>query len=146
MGAAESQPAAAEVSTPSADAQHDMDAQQWTEEFSKEYQRLRQTELGAPEGDQERPPGDAADTDREGSVPLKEMMGKRPVHSREESRHFYGDVPHDADEYEQHGQRKRPRPASSHYPPEALAPVSATGDPRNVPVESGPPPRGGGGG
>ena len=108
MGAAESQPAAAEVSTPSADAQHDMDAQQWTEEFSKEYQRLRQTELGAPEGDQERPPGDAADTDREGGVPLKEMMGKRPVHPREESQHFYGDVPHDADEYEQHGQRKRP--------------------------------------
>lgn len=161
MGA--NQSAAAEVGEPKA-VVHDMDSDQWTEEFSKEYNRLRSTdaELSTPAE-----PSDALDDaerecerERPGPprVPLQEMMVKEslseiqsmlgPVIGREiisegagaENRFSYT---FDGAGDDHRGHRGGDEYETSHGmrkrprlgSPQHHGMVGASGDPRDVPVE-----------
>ena len=161
MGANQSAPA--EVGEPKA-VGHDMDSDQWTEEFSKEYNRLRSTdaELSTPAE-----PSDALDDverecerERPGPprVPLQEMMVKEslseiqsmlgPVIGREiisegagaENRFSYT---FDAAGDDHRGHRGGDEYETSHGmrkrprlgSPQHLGMVGASGDPRDLPAE-----------
>ena len=83
MGASQSAEAEADVdggavpSEPSAAAPEGVDPDKWSEEFAREYRRLRQAELGEDEDASEEPEQlDELSSISPARVPLKEMMVK----------------------------------------------------------------------
>ena len=145
MGQNQSGPSDAEGGEPGAN--HDLDAQEWTEEFSKEYSRLRQSELGDPDEpsrEEEVPPEfddltEAALAERDRvlppRVPLKERLGYPEVQPSGRSREAGGEGAGTENRYatdggrphgdESHHRRKRPRGAFDAAPGDALRPNAA---------------------